>query len=70
MERSGPTITDSFTITGLCVNCGKLVEIHQSTNSDTQETNLVAIHDGCNRPTLSMWTDNPRKLGVVTRIAD
>lgn len=47
-----------------CQRCGAPVEVWFLTDHPTQQ--IAIMHDGCDRPLVSMLCDNPRKLGVVT----
>lgn len=57
-------------IHGTCLTCGKplLIRVYDE-RRDTGEQEFTIIHDrNCSKPSVSLWTDNPRKLGVITGI--
>lgn len=48
-----------------CKHCGEMVSIYMQTAA-LDGGSTVVLHDGCDKPTVSMMTANPRKLGMVT----
>ncbi len=45
-----------------CERCGELVQFSKTSFG------TVIIHDGCDQPMVTLISDNPRKLGVISGI--
>lgn len=56
---------EEMEVAGVCETCGQLIILRQ-----TKDAQFITHNQHCEKPALSMWCDQPRKLGVITDIGE